>query len=84
METHVRYKLKYKVTTNNESLRAESNVAVKDDGFFDHLWTRICSSPSKKITKFDIVRPGERETQHLRRYVLLFQNLCISILKHKD
>lgn len=77
VETHVRYKLKYTVTTNNIS--AESNVAVKDDGSFELLWTRISSRenmpPSKKMAKFDIVRPGEAQRQ--RRYCFFWICACV-------
>ena len=77
VETQIRYKLKYIVTTNN--VRAESNVAVKDDGSFEHLWTRISSSenmpPSKEMAKFDIARPGE--TQHQKRYCFFRMCACL-------
>lgn len=63
-EPRVRYKVKFKLYTADTIVDVGCHMEEKDDGKFEHIWTRINGIINAKDhwqdikTKLDIVRPG--------------------------
>ena len=80
VETDVRYKVTFTATTTgNNEVVCTCHVKENDDGSFELVWARAPSSegpPSKKMIRFDIVRPAASKTQLHKR--LLYSSFSVT------